>query len=47
MSDDALVEKFTGNATPVVGADRARRIHDIVWRLDSLADIGELVRACA
>jgi 2-methylcitrate dehydratase PrpD len=47
MSDQALVEKFTGNAVPVVGAERARRIRDIVWTLDTLADIGELVRACA
>jgi 2-methylcitrate dehydratase PrpD len=47
MSDQALLEKFTGNVAPVVGADRAQRIHDIVWTLDTLGDIGELVRACA
>ena len=47
MSDEALREKFLGNATPVVGADRARRVVDLIWRLETLGDVGELVRACA
>jgi 2-methylcitrate dehydratase PrpD len=47
MSDEALVAKYLGNATPVLGADRAQRIADTIWKLDALADIGDLVRACA
>ena len=46
LSDQALREKFLGNATPVIGADRSRRVVDLIWKLDTLADIGELVRAC-
>ena len=47
MSDQALTEKFLENATPVIGADRARKVLDITAKLDELADIGELVRTCA
>ena len=39
--------KFLGNAEPVIGADRARQVADILWKLDGLGDIGELLRACA
>jgi len=46
MSDQALREKFLGNATPVVGADQARRVAELIGNLDALGDIGELVRAC-
>jgi 2-methylcitrate dehydratase PrpD len=45
MSDQALRDKFFGNATPVVGADQARRIADMIWMLDTMSDIGDLVRA--
>jgi len=47
MSDQALNEKFLGNATMAISADRARRVVDLIWRLDSLTDVGDLVRACA
>lgn len=47
MSDAALGEKFLGNATPVIGADRARRVAGTIWTLETLGDIGDLVRACA
>ena len=47
MSDQALTEKFLGNATPAIGADRARRVVDITWKLETLGEVGELVRACA
>ena len=47
MSDQALREKFLGNATPVIGADQARRVVDMIGALESLGDVGELVRACA
>jgi 2-methylcitrate dehydratase PrpD len=47
MSDQALTEKCLGNATPAIGADQARRVVDMIWKLDTLSDVGELVRACA
>ena len=47
MADDALRAKFLGNAGPVLGADRARRIAETIARLEMLDDIGDLVRACA
>jgi hypothetical protein len=46
MSDQALREKFLGNATSAIGADQARRVVDMVWTLETLNDVGELVRAC-
>jgi 2-methylcitrate dehydratase PrpD len=47
MSDGALREKYLGNATPVIGADRAARVADMIGAVESLDDIGDLVRACA
>jgi 2-methylcitrate dehydratase PrpD len=47
MSDLALREKFLGNSEPVLGAERARKVADMIGALDSLGDVGELVRACA
>jgi 2-methylcitrate dehydratase PrpD len=47
LSDQALREKFFGNVTPAIGADRARRLVDMIATLDTLGDVGELVRACA
>ena len=47
LSDAQLRAKFLGNAEPVLGAARARNLADMIARLDTLADIGELVRASA
>jgi len=46
MSDQALREKFLGNATPAIDAAQARRVVDIIEKLEALSDVGELVRAC-
>jgi 2-methylcitrate dehydratase PrpD len=46
LSDQALREKFLGNTTPAIGADQARRVIDMIWKLDTLSEVGELVRAC-
>jgi hypothetical protein len=46
MSDQALREKFLGNATPAIGAGQARRVVDMISKLETLGDVGELVRAC-
>jgi 2-methylcitrate dehydratase PrpD len=46
LSDEALKEKFLGNATPAIDAAKARRVADIIGNLETLGDIGDLVRAC-
>jgi 2-methylcitrate dehydratase PrpD len=46
MSDEALKEKFFGNTTKTIGKEKARRVVEMVWKLDLLGDIGELVRTC-
>jgi 2-methylcitrate dehydratase PrpD len=46
MSDLALREKFLLNALPAIGGNQARRLIDTIWALDTLSDIGDLVRAC-
>jgi 2-methylcitrate dehydratase PrpD len=43
----ALETKFDGLVTPVLGAARAKRLHDAIDRIDSLADVGDLARASA
>jgi 2-methylcitrate dehydratase PrpD len=46
MSDEALKEKFLGNAQSTIGGEKARRLVEMVWNLDSLHDVGDLVRTC-
>jgi hypothetical protein len=41
----ALETKFDSLVTPVLGAAGARRLHDAIERIDTLADVGELARA--
>ena len=41
----ALETKFDGLVTPILGAARARRLHETIERIDTLADVGELARA--
>ena len=47
MSDAALDEKFFANATPVIGDERAQRVRDLVWRVDRIGDVRELIELCA
>ena len=47
MSDAAIQEKFLDNAAPTIGKDRAHKISALVWKLETVSDIGELTRACA
>ena len=35
MSDAAIEAKFLANATPVIGAERAKRAGAFVWSLES------------
>ena len=41
----ALETKFDSLVTPILGAAGARRLHDAIERIDSLADVGDLARA--
>jgi aconitate decarboxylase len=43
LSDDAVRAKFFGLTGPLLGARRARDLHDAVDRLDELTDVGALV----
>ena len=47
MSDAAIEAKFLANATPVIGADRARRAADLIWSLEKVADGRELLALLA
>lgn len=47
MSDGAIEAKFLANATPVIGAGRAREIAACVWRLETLPDVRILVGLAA
>jgi 2-methylcitrate dehydratase PrpD len=41
----ALETKFDSLVTPVLGAAKAKKLRDLIDRIDSLADVGELARA--
>jgi 2-methylcitrate dehydratase PrpD len=43
----AIETKFESLVVPVLGAAGARRLHDAIERIDTLADVGELARASA
>ena len=47
MSDDEIRIKFDTLATPVVGAERAQRIADLVEDIEKAGDVGELMRLTA
>lgn len=47
MSDAALERKFLANATPVIGADRARRAVDMIWALEKQGDMRTLIALLA
>ena len=47
MSDDEIRIKFDTLAMPVIGAQRAQRIADLVDNIEKLRDVGELMRLTA
>jgi 2-methylcitrate dehydratase PrpD len=47
MSDVAIEAKFLANATPVIGAERARRICEFAWSLEHQADVRDLIALLA
>ena len=46
ISDRAIEEKFRQNAIPVIGEARADRICALVWGLDGVRDMREVVAEC-
>jgi len=47
MSDAALQVKFLANAVPIIGDERAKQVIDLVFALDDLSDVRELINLCA
>jgi hypothetical protein len=47
MSDQDLEAKFTGLTTRELSQDRARRLLDLCWNVDSVADVRELAAAAS
>lgn len=47
LTDDDVREKFLTLAEPALGANRARRAVEFVYRMETLDDAGELARLCA
>ncbi len=47
MSDAAIEAKFMANAIPVIGTARAQRTRAMVWELDELDDMRELIALVA
>jgi 2-methylcitrate dehydratase PrpD len=47
MSDAAIEAKFLANAVPAIGAERARKACDLVWSLDQIGDVRELIALLA
>jgi hypothetical protein len=43
----AIEAKYDSLVTPILGTAGAKRLHDAIERIDSLADVGELARASA
>ncbi|HEY1545197.1 MAG TPA: MmgE/PrpD family protein [Xanthobacteraceae bacterium] len=47
MSDAAIEAKFLANAAPTIGAEQARKACELVWSLDKVADLRELIALLA
>jgi methylisocitrate lyase len=45
LKDSQVEEKFNVLVEPMLGSDRARKIIDIVWKLDEAKNVDELMRA--
>jgi 2-methylcitrate dehydratase len=46
LKDSQVEEKFNFLVEPMLGSDRARKIIDVVWKLDEARNVDELIRAC-
>lgn len=43
MSDPMVQEKFTGLAGAALGADKAEKARSVLWNIDKLSDMRELI----
>ena len=46
MTDAAMEAKFLANASPVIGADRAGELCEMIWTLDSVDNVQALTALC-
>ena len=46
LKDSQVEEKFNVLVEPMLGSERARRIVDIVWKLDDAKNVDELIHGC-
>src|SRR5882762_4948183 len=46
LKDSQVEEKFSVLVEPMLGSERARKIVDIVWKLDEARNVDELMKAC-
>ena len=44
---EAIEAKYDSLVAPILGTAGAKRLHDVIERIDSLTDVGELARASA
>ncbi len=47
MTDAQLTRKFTELAEPVIDTTRSKELVDRIWAVETMADVGDLARACA
>jgi 2-methylcitrate dehydratase PrpD len=47
MSDAALQTKFLANAAAAIGDAKARQVCEMVWTLDKIGDVRQLIEVCA
>ena len=45
VSDKQLEGKFNALVVPALGAERAKKVVDLVWKLDEAANVDELMKA--
>jgi 2-methylcitrate dehydratase PrpD len=47
MSDAAMEAKFRLNAEPVLGADTTNKLADMMWKLDALTDVRDILKTAS
>jgi 2-methylcitrate dehydratase len=45
LNDSEVEEKFFALVEPAIGQKRAKKIVDLVWKLDQAENVGELMKA--
>jgi len=47
MSDTAIEKKFMTYAGQVIGDEAARKVAQLIWKFEALADVRDLLKLCA